>query len=135
MNCAACNQPARLVKGYASNGALRVWWHCDACDKNAVRPGFCVKLAGSPDSLPLMYDYRTTAEPCVVCGSTAGTEYHHFAPRHIFGDDADKWPGAYLCRICHMLWHKTMTVHVRTCPKCLRDWLDRPADRVYNQSD
>ena len=35
------------------------------------------------------------AIPCHKCGSYAGTELHHWAPRHLF-DDADDWPQSFL---------------------------------------
>ncbi|MBU2052495.1 hypothetical protein KKH13_04800 [Patescibacteria group bacterium] len=46
---------------------------------------------------------------CEVCGSVDNIEYHHCAPRHLFGDDADKWPISRLCRKCHIKWHQIVT--------------------------
>lgn len=48
-------------------------------------------------------------DPCVVanCGVTP-TEYHHFAPRNTFGDEADSWPYLPLCRAHHVEWHTRM---------------------------
>ena len=46
-------------------------------------------------------------EPCAHCGSAAGTELHHWAPRALF-EDADEWPLSFLCRKCHMRWHRVM---------------------------
>ena len=46
---------------------------------------------------------------CEVCGSVGDTELHHWAPYHLFGIDADKWPTAHLCRSCHVQWHKAVT--------------------------
>jgi len=46
-------------------------------------------------------------QPCARCGSTAGAERHHWAPRAIFAD-ADWWPTDYLCRPCHSFWHAAM---------------------------
>lgn len=48
-------------------------------------------------------------QPCVVCGSQGDSEEHHWAPRHLFGDECDKWPRAYLCRSCHVRWHQLVT--------------------------
>lgn len=56
---------------------------------------------------PVMRDYSNEAE-CARCGSTEGTERHHWAPRHLF-DDADRWPMSDLCRSCHMRWHSIVT--------------------------
>lgn len=48
-------------------------------------------------------------KPCTVCGVTGSTELHHWAPKHLFGDEAYKWPTANLCRECHLKWHKIVT--------------------------
>lgn len=45
---------------------------------------------------------------CCVCGAI-GAELHHWAPRHLWGKEADKWPTAYLCIECHRLWHQVVT--------------------------
>lgn len=52
---------------------------------------------------------RQADKPCEVCGSTGQTELHHWAPFHLFGDEADKWPTSLLCRPCHVRWHQTVT--------------------------
>ncbi len=44
---------------------------------------------------------------CAHCGTGEGTEYHHWAPRAIF-NDANSWPGSYLCPGCHRAWHAAM---------------------------
>lgn len=49
-----------------------------------------------------------TVESCSVCGTLAVLEWHHYAPRALFGDDADNWPCGALCHACHVRWHKTM---------------------------
>jgi hypothetical protein len=54
---------------------------------------------------------QTSSEvgPCEVCSSTAQVEIHHWAPYHLFGAEAEKWPVAKLCRRCHLRWHKIVT--------------------------
>jgi hypothetical protein len=52
-------------------------------------------------------DLRTTAA-CARCGRLEGTQSHHWAPRAIFGTDADNWPLANLCIECHHIWHQMM---------------------------
>lgn len=37
-----------------------------------------------------------------------GTEDHHFAPKNVFGADADRWPIAPLCHEHHREWHERM---------------------------
>lgn len=51
----------------------------------------------------------TEYAPCSYRGcTTTPTEYHHFAPRNTFGDDADAWPCLPLCREHHVDWHQRM---------------------------
>jgi hypothetical protein len=48
-----------------------------------------------------------TPEPCERCGSSEGTQLHHWAPTAIFAD-ADDWPTGWLCPRCHAAWHQAM---------------------------
>jgi len=58
------------------------------------------------ESLPLFLDNTETAPPCAYRGCTnEGSEYHHYAPRHLF-EDADQWPAGPLCHFHHDQWHK-----------------------------
>ena len=44
---------------------------------------------------------------CQVVGcDEPGVQWHHWAPRSIWGEQADDWPGALLCRTHHAEWHK-----------------------------
>lgn len=45
---------------------------------------------------------------CEVCGAE-GAEHHHWAPFHLFGDEADRWPQSHLCPKCHKRWHDIVT--------------------------
>jgi glutamate formiminotransferase len=45
---------------------------------------------------------------CEVCNADEG-ELHHWAPQHLFGAEADRWPVSYLCRACHRKWHDLVT--------------------------
>ena len=45
---------------------------------------------------------------CEVCGEE-GAEEHHWAPWHLFGDEANRWPTSFLCRTCHERWHGVVT--------------------------
>lgn len=49
------------------------------------------------------------ANVCEACKLETGTEVHHWAPRHLFGDEADAWPTANLCVECHKRWHALVT--------------------------
>ncbi len=61
-------------------------------------------LAGNLD--PSVFDHN---QPCEVCGATGTTEAHHWAPRHLFGEESYDWPVGLLCRTCHTRWHQLVT--------------------------
>ena len=48
-------------------------------------------------------------EPCAKCGGFEAIEIHHWAPRHLFGNNFWHWPTSPLCRACHRLWHSIVT--------------------------
>ncbi len=48
-------------------------------------------------------------KPCTRCGTVGPVESHHWAPRHLFGADADSWPMSDLCGPCHKRWHEVVT--------------------------
>jgi hypothetical protein len=50
--------------------------------------------------------------PCERCSSTEGSEIHHWAPREMF-TDSFAWPTAWLCRRCHMEWHRMVNEYQR----------------------
>lgn len=52
---------------------------------------------------------RTAGKACEVCGSTSSIHEHHWAPFHLFGDEAGKWPTSFLCQSCHARWHSVVT--------------------------
>lgn len=54
--------------------------------------------------------------PCAVCGSTEKIEKHHWAPQHLFGDESENWPTAYLCQPCHVRWHQIVTPNMGARP-------------------
>jgi hypothetical protein len=45
---------------------------------------------------------------CEVCGKE-GAEWHHWAPRDLFGDLCERWPQGLLCQYCHSQWHQIVT--------------------------
>jgi hypothetical protein len=45
---------------------------------------------------------------CARCGAR-DVELHHWAPRAMFGEEADRWPQDYLCHDHHAEWHRTVT--------------------------
>jgi hypothetical protein len=114
IQCIHCGQitTAYLSRNITHAGVSNVFWKCERCNKNAN--GSAKWIPHQPiqdfgidiDILPIEKDDRK--ECCVVCGEL-GTHYHHWAPRHLFGDEADKWPGAFLCVKHHVHWHKLLT--------------------------
>lgn len=110
MNCPHCRTgeviPYRMV---ISSGVGVVVKRCDVCGRKPEykRPFYPKADYPNWDELPLPEDMTADAPPCGVAGCTnKGTEYHHWAPRHLF-EDAEFWPTDYLCREHHALWHKT----------------------------
>jgi len=105
-DCAHPGRPEPFVHITAS-GARYVFEGCQTC-RASLSPGQWINQVGiDVASLPVAVDRRTQNPPCVVCGRF-GTERHHWAPREVFGDEADHWPVAWLCRECHAEWHRVM---------------------------
>lgn len=119
VNCGSNN--IERVRNIASNGASQVFELCLDCEKNSRGPAIYLKReeTGKPEQYRVVNDYRKDAPACSRCGATIGSEYHHWAPQHIFSD-ANSWPGNYLCVPCHIEWHKTMIAHILSCPSCRR---------------
>lgn len=102
---------ADLTRDITASGVSQIYWQCQTCKCNAtgtfIEHEKVTKYGINIDDIPVVMDYR--GERCAVCGEL-GAEYHHWAPRHLFGDaDAEKWPGAYLCQKHHTLWHRIVT--------------------------
>jgi len=102
-----------LVRSIAANGSINIYWECQkhkgGVSKSAqfISHKKIIDAGYDINELPVVSDYRGH-EKCVVCGKP-NIELHHFAPRHLFGDDCEKWPKAYLCKECHALWHRLVT--------------------------
>jgi len=61
------------------------------------------------EELPINEDGRI--ERCAVCGEL-GVDNHHWLPHYIaekVGEDAEKWPQAWLCQKHHDEWHSLLT--------------------------
>ncbi len=50
------------------------------------------------------YDHVCSVEGC----DSQDGEFYHFAPKRVFGKDADNWPVLFLCTHHHAEWHKKM---------------------------
>jgi hypothetical protein len=103
---------ARLVRNITKSGISQVYWLCRCCDSSTTSPIVyirhdLIKAANiNPDELPVINNYSGT-QLCAVCNSPFA-EYHHWAPRYLF-EDAENWPGSYLCIKCHSRWHTIVT--------------------------
>jgi hypothetical protein len=107
MKCKRCEVEGGIYRQINSNGAKVVVERCPNCgaNPNAGKPFLPLKDYDW-ESLPLWEDKTIDAPPCSVRGCVnKGTEYHHYAPRHLF-EDADDWATGYLCAIHHRLWHE-----------------------------
>jgi hypothetical protein len=102
-----------LVRNIISNGESQVYWQCLECLKSIDSPTKWISHSKlrehdiDPHTLPVIENY-SGYEVCAVCGEP-GTELHHWAPRHLFSDEADQWPTSYLCRKHHNTWHDLVT--------------------------
>ena len=113
--CNFCGNPPRLVKSIGSDGSVRIYYYCDNCRKNAIRPAFWISKKQFTneqiESIPILIDGTIEAEPCAYHGCSKPGQYHHAAPRYIFDNEADKFPGFYLCLEHHRQWHDTVDKH------------------------
>lgn len=112
--CSCCRlTPVVIV---ARNGVRQLIGVCVRCDRKGNPSKEMRDLwRGHLDELPVIDDNReryVTDAACERCGSV-DVEYHHWAPRALF-DDADNWPGAYLCPQCHREWHRKVTPYLST---------------------
>ena len=110
--CKKCDQLSWSIVGETNNGGHQI--HrvvCSACGyrtpvlvQKKLMEKYASHIGRSVEYLPP----KEFAPDCEVCG-TKGAEEHHWAPRSIFGEDADKWPKSHLCPPCHALWHSKVT--------------------------
>ena len=111
MICSRCGVETVIYRQVNASGAKVVVERCPICRTNPrMGQAFLPKKDYEWDSLPLFDDYSKHAEPCAVKGcANVGTEWNHWMPRHL-SDEADDWPGAWLCAQHHREWHeKTQT--------------------------
>jgi DNA-directed RNA polymerase subunit M/transcription elongation factor TFIIS len=108
-----------------ASGATVYPIYCDACGE--VFAKYVKKIIAqeyAKENGPLKYVKTKTAEyiekkqiqiKCEVCDANEG-ELHHWAPQYLFGDEANRWPVAYLCRTCHRKWHDLVTPNMSKKP-------------------
>lgn len=108
MKCPRCNDvECKVYKQINRSGSVVVVERCPACRNNPTPyRAFLPKKDYDIDTLPLFEDYMEDAHGCEVRGcENKGSEYHHFAPKHLF-DNAEDWPTGWLCQGHHREWHK-----------------------------
>jgi len=108
MKCKNCKDvECKIYKQYNRSGSVVVVERCPSCRRNPnPQRAFLPKKEYNLDDLPLFEDYTEDAHGCEVNGCTnRGSEYHHFAPEHLF-EDFNDWPTGWLCMEHHDLWHK-----------------------------
>lgn len=106
----------------AANGTFQVRARCYECRRwssGAIAHAYIRSLGINPlQDLPVIRDHRGYLAICAVigCGSD-DVELNHFAPRAIFGKDADDWPTAFLCRRHHREWGQRVTPSLNPPPR------------------
>lgn len=104
------------------SGAIAIAAYCTNCDRRATEDAWISKRRFTPaeiDAMPIAANY-TGSEKCQYegCNMTA-IEWNHYAPRSLFGEDADHWPIGPLCRMHHRTWHAGLDGRLmKTCPTC-----------------
>lgn len=92
------------------SGAIAIAAYCLSCGRVATKDAYIPKRRFSLaqiDEMAIEHDYSNSALVCCVEGCTNhDVEWHHFAPKGIFGEDAEKWPKAWVCKAHHDDWHK-----------------------------
>ena len=101
---------------YNSSGSTVVIARCAGCGNSPQRKTpFYKKELFDLEALPVWNDYRTAEQVCAVLKcENKGAEYHHIAPRYLFGDECELWPGIWLCLYHHKRWHDIVTPKMRT---------------------
>jgi hypothetical protein len=99
----------------ASNGVLMVRARCEDCGErsNFIPHTTLAEWGVCLDDVPVERVHGS--EPCSVRGcDRTGSEWHHWAPRSVFGvAEAEQWPKSHLCRAHHDEWHRSMDGYSR----------------------
>ena len=92
----------------SSNGVIVVKLRCTCGQLSGALPRDVVWEWLDPFG-PVVFRSNEGAETCVIEGCTSiFIEWHHFAPRNTFREQADDWPVLPLCRPHHVEWHSRM---------------------------
>ena len=104
------------------SGAIAIGAYCQDCDRRATNEPWLPKSQFTAEQIASMpvHDNYTGGAVCQYkdCNAT-GIEWNHYAPRALFGEDAENWPIGPLCRAHHRTWHTGLEKKLmRHCPKC-----------------
>ena len=116
MICENCNTEVEPVisRGWNAGGMKQVVKRCPACKGNVKKlQAFYSYKNFDFESLPILFDERTRHK-CEVEGCEnyiqEGTMLHHFFPKYLFGELAERAPKSHLCKTHHMdEWHAKLT--------------------------
>jgi hypothetical protein len=97
----------------AANGSFQFRARCYECRRwasSSIAHAYVYSLGLRFTDIEVIRDARGYLAICSVrgCGSD-DVELNHFAPRAIFGTQADEWPTAFLCRKHHQEWGQRVT--------------------------
>lgn len=107
--CPKCKIGFQVYAFIMLNGSKTVVDKCPRCGRDGdLNQPYLPSKDYDWEMLPLWEDRSKDSPKCsyLNCNNKEGVELHHFAPKATFGEDADNWPVAYLCKIHHNLWHK-----------------------------
>lgn len=116
MICENCYKEVEPVvsRGWNAGGMKQVVKKCPLCKNNVSKTqAFYSYKDYDFENLPILYDERTRHK-CEIKGCEnyieEGTMLHHFFPKFLFGELAERAPKSYLCNTHHMKeWHAKLT--------------------------
>ena len=107
--CGKCGNEGTLKTVIMQNGGVQIKYVCACGNRSNPIAKKEVEAAGIDISL-LPVDANYAEIECEVQGCfNLGYEWHHIAPRHLFGSEAGLWPMIKLCKIHHKQWHDIVT--------------------------
>ena len=116
MKCENCNHEVtpKISRGWNAGGMKQVVMKCPDCGNNVKKSqAFYSYKTFDFESLPILFDERTRHK-CEIEGCEnyiqEGTMLHHFFPKYLFGELAERAPQSYLCKTHHIdEWHAKLT--------------------------
>ena len=111
VNCFRCGGTRiEFRRTIMQNGQTSIGAYCLQCNRLATKETCIPKRrfsAGQIADMVIEHDYSQHDNVCCVKGCTRhDVEWHHFAPRGLFNQEADDWPGGWLCAKHHREWHE-----------------------------